>query len=681
MTPKLFLLCTFLSLLLPIQLLAQDFSVKATVETTPVSHSGDAADDMAVWVHPNDPSKSVIIGTDKLGGLNVYEQNGSLLQYIAIGRINNVDIRYGMMIGKEPTDIVTGTKREDDSIVVYKINHTTRKLENIAARTIKVGMTKIYGHTMYKSKSSGKIYAISGNMSGSIEQWELFDNGSGKVDAKKVRSLSVATQAEGMVADDELGYLYVAEEDVGIWKFGAEPDSGSARTSVTKIGANGLKSDLEGLAIYYGANNSGYLIASNQGANQYNIYERGGSNKYVTRFNIINGSIDGTNDTDGIDVVSFGLGSLFPNGAFLAQDGTNDNGNQNFKIVPWESIANGSPVPLLIDNKYNPRDVNSLPTGPTDPTPVEVAEILVAEDAMVNQKTPDQNYGSSDTIEADGSPKIEAYLKFNVSALDKVIKSAKVRLYVTDGTTATYQIYSTSSNWSESSINFNNRSARTSEELDAKGTNKIGSYIDYDVTSAVLEKGIYSFVIAGSSSNGIHFSSRTGSNPPKLILELGESTIPPIDGKYEFIASEDATVKKDTPSQNYGNDKSLETDGSPRYEAFLKFNVQGLKGVVSSAKVLLYVIDKSSDGPNIYTSDLNWSESLITYNNRPATTSSKLDGKKAVSTGTYIEYDVTSVVKSDGSYSFVLFQSSTDGVDFNSRSEVHPPKLVITTSL
>ena len=187
-------------------------------------------------------------------------------------------------------------------------------------------------------------------------------------------------------------------------------------------------------------------------------------------------------------------------------------------------------------------------------------------------------------------------------------------------------------------------------------------------------------MIAGSSSNGIHFSSRTGSNPPKLILELGESTIPPIDGKYEFIASEDATVKKDTPSQNYGNDKSLETDGSPRYEAFLKFNVQGLKGVVSSAKVLLYVINSSSNGPGIYTSDLNWSESLITYNNRPATTSSKLDGKRAVSTGAYIEYNVSSEVKADGSYSFVLFQSSTDGTDFDSRSGTYPPKLVITTS-
>ena len=56
-----------------------------------------------------------------------------------------------------------------------------------------------------------------------MEQWELFDNGSGKVDGVRVRSFDVGSQTEGMVADDQLGYLYVGEEDVGIWRYGAEP--------------------------------------------------------------------------------------------------------------------------------------------------------------------------------------------------------------------------------------------------------------------------------------------------------------------------------------------------------------------------------------------------------------------------------------------------------------------------
>ena len=44
------------------------FELSAAVETQPVGHSGDAADDPAIWVNPVDPARSTIIGTDKLGG-------------------------------------------------------------------------------------------------------------------------------------------------------------------------------------------------------------------------------------------------------------------------------------------------------------------------------------------------------------------------------------------------------------------------------------------------------------------------------------------------------------------------------------------------------------------------------------------------------------------------------------
>ena len=42
-------------------------TVTATVETEPVPHSGDSADDPAIWIHPTDPAQSTIIGTDKHG--------------------------------------------------------------------------------------------------------------------------------------------------------------------------------------------------------------------------------------------------------------------------------------------------------------------------------------------------------------------------------------------------------------------------------------------------------------------------------------------------------------------------------------------------------------------------------------------------------------------------------------
>jgi 3-phytase len=55
------------------------------------------------------------------------------------------------------------------------------------------------------------------------------------------------------------------------------------------------------------------------------------------------GDTDGTTDTDGIDATTASLGSSFPSGLFVAQDGTNTTpsgttANQNYKLVPLQHI-------------------------------------------------------------------------------------------------------------------------------------------------------------------------------------------------------------------------------------------------------------------------------------------------------------------------------------------------------
>ena len=91
---------------------------------------------------------------------------------------------------------------------------------------------------MYKSPSSGKVYAfVSQAGGGQFEQYELFDAG-GRVDARKVRSFNIGGQTQGCVADDELGQLHVGEEDVGISKYGAEPTAGAARSQVDRVGGH-----------------------------------------------------------------------------------------------------------------------------------------------------------------------------------------------------------------------------------------------------------------------------------------------------------------------------------------------------------------------------------------------------------------------------------------------------------
>jgi 3-phytase len=316
---------------------ARMLEVVAAVETEPVSTGGDSADDATLWVNPIDPALSLVIGTNKKRGLAVYELSGKEIQFLADGQLNNVDHRDDFPLDRQKVALVTASNRSNNSIAIYRINAETRRLEEVAADQVKT--VEAYGSCMYRSSKTGKFYYIVTSKIGLVEQYELFDTGKG-VSAKRVRQIKVGGQLEGCVADDELGYLYVGEEDVGIWKYHAEPDANTERIEVDRVRPGGsLVADVEGLTIAYGSGGKGYLIASSQGNNTYAIYRREGDNTYVKSFRIVAGNIDQVTETDGIHVTTANLGPQFPKGVFIAQDGADDKGKQNFKLVPWQSIA------------------------------------------------------------------------------------------------------------------------------------------------------------------------------------------------------------------------------------------------------------------------------------------------------------------------------------------------------
>lgn len=313
--------------------------VAPTVETEPVSTSGDSADDATLWVNPSDPSQSLIIGTNKKRGLAVYDLAGKQLQFLPDGNMNNVDHRDGFPLGAEKISLVTSSNRTNNSIGIYRINPASRRLEDVAARRIL--NSEAYGACMYHSRKTNKFYYIGTSKRGFVEQFELFDDGKGRVDARLTRRFKVGTQLEGCVADDELGHLYIGEETVGIWKYQAEPDAKLDRVKVDRVRGDGhIGGDVEGLTIAYGKDGKGYLIASSQSDNTYVVYQREGDNAYVKKFRIAAGNgIDEVTNTDGIYVTTANLGPGFPRGVFIAQDGVNDKANQNFKLVPWHLIV------------------------------------------------------------------------------------------------------------------------------------------------------------------------------------------------------------------------------------------------------------------------------------------------------------------------------------------------------
>ncbi|MGP7816503.1 phytase [Niallia sp. 01092] len=343
---------------------AKNYVVTATAETKPVQSSEDAADDPAIWVHPTKTEKSKLITTNKQSEINVYNLKGQLLHSYPFGELNNVDLRYNFKLNGKKIDIVGATNRSDgkNNVEIYAFDGNTGKLKSIIdpKHPIRSSVSEVYGFAFYHSQKTGKFYAMLTGKDGEFEQYELVDNGKGKVKGKKVRSFKLNSQTEGLVADDEYGNLYIGEEDVAIWKFSAEPNEGSKGTIVDKADGKHLSADIEGLTMYYAPNGKGYLMDSSQGDSRYAVYKRQGNNEYVGNFKIGNSKkIDGTSHTDGIDVLGYGLGEKYPYGIFVAQDDENiESGkklNQNFKIVSLDKIINPLHGELNKKKQVNPR--------------------------------------------------------------------------------------------------------------------------------------------------------------------------------------------------------------------------------------------------------------------------------------------------------------------------------------
>jgi 3-phytase len=324
--------------------------VYATIETMAVQDDEDAADDPAIWFNEENPSKSLIIGTNKQRGLLVYNLEGEQVFNFNCGRVNNVDVRKNFPLGNQLIDIAAASNRSGNIITIVKIL-PSGELIDISAGIIESSLNEVYGFCLYHDRENDKFYAFMNGKDGGMEQWLLFDNGNDKIDAKMVRSFNIGSQPEGCVADDELGFLYVGEENNAIWKYSASPDANDDRVMIDDTSSQYIEADIEGLALYYANDGKGYLIASSQGNNTFVVYQRENDHKYLGSFEIVDGDIDGVAETDGIEVCSFPLGTHFPHGVFVAQDGFNKDGdenlNQNFKLVPWESIADEF-IPALI---------------------------------------------------------------------------------------------------------------------------------------------------------------------------------------------------------------------------------------------------------------------------------------------------------------------------------------------
>ncbi|MFF5506360.1 phytase [Streptomyces roseolus] len=243
----------------------QPVTVTARVET-PVVYDDEAggnadADDPAVWVDPTRPGRSLVIGTLKEGGLDVYGLDGRRLQHIAAppapgedaapGRFNNVDLVYGFELDGRPTDLAVVSDRGRDRIRAYAIDPAALAAGRAPLRDVTAAdvtpvfaaseaevdeQTTSYGLSAYRDGDDAYV-VVSQRERSRLRLLELEDRG-GRVgyrtedtlDLPRTFTLPNGTswrpcadpgelpQVEGMAVDQEEHVLYAAQEAVGLWR-------------------------------------------------------------------------------------------------------------------------------------------------------------------------------------------------------------------------------------------------------------------------------------------------------------------------------------------------------------------------------------------------------------------------------------------------------------------------------
>lgn len=297
-------------------------------------------DDPAIWIHPTDPSKSIIFGTDKdtNGAIYAFDLEGKVILDKVIKNIkypNNIDVEYGFKINDSiTTDIIVFTERERNQIRLFSVPDM-KPLDRggfpVFEDETNPEFRKPMGIALYKNPVDKTVTAIVSRKTGPSDmylyQYQL-KGGSTGVSSKLVRKFgkfSEKKEIEAIAVDDALGYIYYSDEGVGIRKYYANPAKGNEELAV--FGGEYFKQDIEGIAIAATSDEEGVLIVSDQQKGQFNLFSRK-DNSFIKAVNL------GTIKTDGCDVVTVPLNATFTKGLFVAM-----NEERNFYFYNVEKLG------------------------------------------------------------------------------------------------------------------------------------------------------------------------------------------------------------------------------------------------------------------------------------------------------------------------------------------------------
>ncbi len=296
-------------------------TLSPALATEPV---GIDPDDPAIWVHPSQPEKSLVLGTNKTsaaegGALYVFGLDGKIRQIVSgLDRPNNVAVS---------GSLAAVTERLKSRLRFFRISDTPRPLTDAGTLPVFVGDKDDFaapmGVAFYLRPRDKALFVIvgrkSGPASGYLEQWRLSVSGA-RISGNLVRrfgNYSGKKEIESIAVDDAAGLVYYSDEGFGVRCWSADPDAPNANHERRVFAKTGWKGDHEGIAFW-----GKFVVCTDQilGGSLHYGFEK--ANPDTPRF-VIRGGAD---ETDGIEIYDKPLGKRFPHGLLVAMN----SGPKNF---------------------------------------------------------------------------------------------------------------------------------------------------------------------------------------------------------------------------------------------------------------------------------------------------------------------------------------------------------------
>jgi hypothetical protein len=307
-----------------------------------------------------------------------------------------------------------------------------------------------------------------------------------------------------------------------------------------------------------------------------------------------------------------------------------------------------------------------------------------SDDAYVQEEQPRENFNDNYVV-IDQNLRFDGLIRFYVQGInDRVISYVKLRLYVSNKSVFGGNFYACKTDWHEDVVTWDSAPSIISQKpLAIVQAVLEEEWIEVDVTGIVSKDGPVALRITSDSSDNVIYSSKENPNKniPQLLVgvepgALEERTT--VLNTLKIGPTDDSFVFMTTANKNYGRHTDLKVDlDNGQKKTFLRFDFSRVNiDAIQKATLRLFATDSSpSGGTLIKTSETEWSENSITYNNAPVPDGILIGTLDEAVEGSWVEIDITQAITESGPLSICILGNHEDRAAYSSKEGLHSPEI------